>query len=61
MRVIEAGVGGIVAGVAMVLLVVSAGTSLGAGDLFKIGLVTFILVFLAVLLRTDRSINVGRR
>lgn len=60
-RLIEAAVGGVVTAVVIVILAVAAGVGLGAGDLFKVGLGTFLIVFLAVLFRVDRSINVGRR
>jgi hypothetical protein len=59
-RLIEAAVGGVVTAIVVVILIVAVGAGLGAGDLFKVGLGAFLTVFLAVLFRVDRSINVGR-
>jgi hypothetical protein len=57
MKLIEATAGGVVAAFVAVLLASKAHT----GHLFEVGAVAFGVLFLAVLLRPDRSFSMGKR
>lgn len=57
MRVVEAVAGGAVAGFVSVLIA----ARVGVGDLVLVGAVAFLFAFLAVLLRSDRPLQVSRR